>query len=72
MTDPLWQPKWHGAVGVTLTCRTTGEYCGYIGSAYPCESQENGWQKAVAWLRNYDTGLDTFLLRTFKIDVRYF
>jgi len=65
-----WERRWHGSVGYTLTGKD-GTYCGYVGSAFPCDSQEDGWRKALAWLRRHRDAGD-FLVRTFKIDVRFF
>lgn len=63
-------PQWHGYVGWRLTAKD-GTYCGNIGLAFPCDSQEDGWQKAIAWLRKGRT-LETFLVHTFEIKVRFF
>ena len=62
-------PRWHCSVGWVLTDRY-GTYCGRIGCALPCDGQEDGWRKAVEWLRQ--PMIDRFLVRSFEIDVRFF
>lgn len=62
-------PQWHGSVGWVLTARD-GTYCGRIGSCYPCDSLEDGWRKAIEWLRK--PLINDHLVRTFEISVRYF
>lgn len=64
------EKRWHGSVGFELTGRTDGARCGYIGLAYPCDSQEDGWRKGIEWLRAHKK--TWFLLHTFKLEVRYF
>lgn len=66
----LFERQWHGYVGYTLTGKD-GTYCGHIGQAYPCDSQEDGWQKGIKWLRTFRP-LDTFLIKSFQLDVKYF
>lgn len=70
MSD-TWEPRWHLSVGLVLTGRTTGEYCGRIGMAHGAETQEECWQMAIDWLRLCKP-VDIFLLHTWEIDVRYF
>lgn len=66
------KPSWHGEVGVTLTGRD-GSYCGRVGLAFPCDSLEDGWAKAVAWLRQHGRTLEFgFLIHTWDMRVRYF
>lgn len=69
----MWEKKWHGSVGVTLTSKD-GSYCGYIGLAYPCDSQEDGWAKGLEWLRRHgeQRRLYWYLIQTFKLEVKYF
>lgn len=67
----MWEKRWHGSVGVTLTAKD-GTYCGYLGQAYPCDSQEDGWTKGIEWLRRHGTTRDRFLIHTFKLEVKYF
>lgn len=67
----MWEKKWHGSVGWTLTAKD-GSYCGYLGLAYPCDSQEDGYAKAIEWLRRPKSKSVGFLIHTFHIDVRYF
>lgn len=66
--------RWHCSVGFTLTGKD-GSYCGYVGCAIPCESQEDGWEKGLAWLK-WQGGVRgsqmDFLVHSFKLDVRFF
>lgn len=64
-------PRWHGSVSYTLTGRD-GIYCGRVGLAYPCDSQEDGWAKGVAWLKESVESCYPWLVRTFELDVRFF
>lgn len=68
-------PMWHCSVGFRLTDKS-GAYCGYVGCAIPCISQEDGWEKGLAWLKwqgeeRRKGGFD-FLVHTFELRVRFF
>lgn len=66
------EKRWHGSVGWKLSDRYGGD-CGYIGSAYPCTSYEDGITQALAWLRKHPRSIcGPFLVHTFNISVRYF
>jgi hypothetical protein len=67
----LPEPKWHCSVGYVLTGKD-GSYCGRVGCAMPCNSQEDGWRKAIDWLRKGRSTVYPFLIHTFEIDVRFF
>ena len=68
----MYEKKWHGSVGITLTAKD-GTYCGYLGMAYPCSSQEDGWSKGIEWLRKHGRSRSfDFLIHTFKLEVKYF
>lgn len=68
-------PQWHCSVGFILTGKD-GEYCGYVGCTIPCDSQEDGWTKGLAWLKWQDevrrNGVFDFLIRIFELRVRFF
>lgn len=67
-----WPPKrWQLSVGWTLTARD-GTYCGYVGMADGGESQEDCWNKAIAWLRRSRVRHREFLIYTWKIEVSFF
>lgn len=63
------KPQWHGQAGWKLSARD-GTYCGLLGSAYPCDSYEDGVEKGLAVLRQIP--LDRDLKRTFYLNVTYF
>jgi hypothetical protein len=63
-------PSWHGYVGWTFT-DSHGNYCGHVGMAFTCLNLDDGWDKALQWLRK-PTNLYWFLTRTFNIEVKLF
>ena len=66
------QPRWHCSVAITMTSRDGTDFCGRIGMACPCDSQEDGWKKAVGWLRNGKRIERNYMLHTWEIKVRFF
>ncbi len=65
-------PSWHCSVGFTLTGKD-GAYCGFVGCAIPCSSQEEGWAVGLAWLRTRILNpWQNYLVCTFKLEVRFF
>jgi len=65
------QPKWRVYVAYQMHGRTSGEYCGEVGLADSCHGQEDGWDKAINWLKGFRR-FHSYLLYTPIIKVRYF
>jgi hypothetical protein len=65
------EKRWHGSVGYTLT-DSNGVYCGYVGRAYPCVSQEDGWRQGIEWLHCQGKSTRFYLIHTYEIKVNYY
>ena len=61
--------RWHGYVEEVMRDKRGG-FCGVVSLSFPCDSQEDGWQIALDWLRSQKR--HSYLVYTHKIEVRFF